>query len=80
MSKSVVRTFSIYILLWLLSIVAYCSATRGRNNFREFGDERTSIADDGPQRWYFAESPFMIAKKQMSERDINSLLRNAWLG
>lgn len=43
-------------------------------------DDNGIMDDNGAPQLFFAKPAFTIAKKQMNERIINSLLRNAWIG
>ncbi|VDM98563.1 unnamed protein product [Thelazia callipaeda] len=65
--------------LVISAVVTIITAIKVPNGFNQFRDEGST--DDGmPLRWYFARSPYSLAKKHMSERVVNSLLRNAWIG
>uniref|UniRef100_A0A0R3RMQ7 Secreted protein n=1 Tax=Elaeophora elaphi TaxID=1147741 RepID=A0A0R3RMQ7_9BILA len=79
MSKLTLQKFGIYFLPWLLSIAVNCSSATALNRFYHF-DSDGIVDEDGTPRWYFAKPALLIAKKQMSERVVNSLLRNAWIG
>ncbi|KAL3994619.1 hypothetical protein ACH3XW_22455 [Acanthocheilonema viteae] len=78
MSKLTLQKLGIYTLPWLFFIVINCSTATVLNRFYHF-DNDDIVDDDRTPRLFFAK-PAIFAKKQMSERVVNSLLRNAWIG
>ncbi|EJD74909.1 hypothetical protein LOAG_17844 [Loa loa] len=78
MSKLTLQKIGIYFLPWLFSIVVNCSTATVLNRFYHSGND--DMVDNGAPQWFFANPALIIAKKQMSERVVNSLLRNAWIG
>ncbi|KAM3719211.1 putative F-box protein [Dirofilaria immitis] len=79
MPKLTLQTIGIYFLPWFLSIVVNYSTATALNRFYHFDDDGIMDDDDAPQ-WFFTKPTFVITKKQMNERIVNSLLRNAWIG
>uniref|UniRef100_A0A1I8EHR1 Uncharacterized protein n=1 Tax=Wuchereria bancrofti TaxID=6293 RepID=A0A1I8EHR1_WUCBA len=80
MSKLTLRKIGIYFLPWLFSIVVNYSTATVLNRFYHFDNDGIMVDDEGTSRWFFAKPGFIISKKQMNERVVNSLLRNAWIG
>uniref|UniRef100_A0A2K6VFI3 Uncharacterized protein n=1 Tax=Onchocerca volvulus TaxID=6282 RepID=A0A2K6VFI3_ONCVO len=79
MSKLILQTIGIYLLPWFLSIAINYSTATVLNRFYHL-DDNGIMDDNGAPQLFFAKPAFTIAKKQMNERIINSLLRNAWIG
>ncbi|KAK6104185.1 hypothetical protein QQG55_15305 [Brugia pahangi] len=79
MSIITLKKIGIYFLPWLFSIVVNYSTATVLNRFYHFDNDGT-VDDEGTSQWFFAKPAFIISKKQMSERIVNSLLRNAWIG
>ncbi|OZC11283.1 hypothetical protein X798_01699 [Onchocerca flexuosa] len=79
MSKLMLQTIGIYFLPLFLSIAINYSTATVLNRYH-YLDDNGVMDDNGSPQLFFDKSALEIAKKQMNERTINSLLRNAWIG